>query len=153
MTGCVMTLKGLTAPIIMTNDNDHAIMAAARVSAGRLVAFNMEDYFELCDWEPALCNGDSGVFEECHLRNVCVCVHAETCFVSHDQRCTGTKRVLAVLCLEQYSETTSGSTVLCMLSMSTPLRLSLSTSSPGNLQDPGICMRVEGSTGQPWRVG
>lgn len=60
MVGCVMTLKGSTAPIIMTNDNDHAIMAAARVSSGRLVAFNMEDYFELCDWEPALCNGDSG---------------------------------------------------------------------------------------------
>ena len=58
--GSVMTLQGSTFPVLLTNDNNHAIMAAARVSQGRAVMFNMEDYIDNCYYDTALCSGDPG---------------------------------------------------------------------------------------------
>lgn len=56
-----MNLLGTsTFPVIMSTDYDHAVMSAARVSAGRAVFFNKENYFTNCDAEPALCFGDTG---------------------------------------------------------------------------------------------
>lgn len=55
-----MSLLGSTFPVIYSTDNDHAIMAAARVSAGRAVVFNKENYYTNCDADPSQCAGDAG---------------------------------------------------------------------------------------------
>jgi len=68
-TPCVMNLLGSTFPIILSTDDNHAVMAAARVSAGRAVVFNKENYFMNCDADPTQCSGDSGVMlTQCYSR-------------------------------------------------------------------------------------